>query len=180
MSCTLERGIELEKFFNGLDKWEIYGRGLKVRLTKELNKFLNQKKNNCLTQDTCFKTHNLFLSFEPSASLVAQMVKYLPAKLETQVRSLGQEDMLEKEMATHSSTLAWKIPWTEEPGKLPSMGSQSLTWLNNFTVCWTKSFISFPVNCSKRKTLQGKLLHAQNIFTSYIFWSKVVVGLNES
>ena len=58
------------------------------------------------------------------ASLVAQTVKRLPAMLETQVRSLGQEDPLEKEMATHSSTLAWKIPWTEEPGRLQSMGSQ--------------------------------------------------------
>ena len=47
---------------------------------------------------------------------MAQMVKNLPAMQETQVRSLGQEDPLEKEMATHSSTLAWKIPWTEEPG----------------------------------------------------------------
>ena len=46
------------------------------------------------------------------------------AMLETQVQSLGQEDPLEKEMATHSSTLAWKIPWTEEPGGLQSMGSQ--------------------------------------------------------
>ena len=58
------------------------------------------------------------------ASLVAQMVKHLPAMWETRVRSLGQEDPLEKEMAAHSSTLAWKIPWTEEPGKLLSMGSQ--------------------------------------------------------
>ena len=58
------------------------------------------------------------------ASLVAQMVKRLPAMWETQVRSLGQEDPLEKEMATHSSTLAWKIPWTEEPGRLQSTGSQ--------------------------------------------------------
>ena len=49
------------------------------------------------------------------ASLVAQMVKNLPAVQETQVRSLGREDPLEKEMATHSSILAWKIPWTEEP-----------------------------------------------------------------
>ena len=54
--------------------------------------------------------------------LVAQMVKHLSAMLETQVRSLGREDPLEKEMATHSSTLALKIPWTEEPGKLQSMG----------------------------------------------------------
>ena len=57
-------------------------------------------------------------------SLVAQMVKRLPAMQETWVRSLGQEDPLEKEMATHSSILAWKIPWTEEPGGLQSTGSQ--------------------------------------------------------
>ena len=57
-------------------------------------------------------------------SLVAQMVKYLPAMWETWVQSLCQEDPLEKEMATHSNTLAWKIPWTEEPCRLQSMGSQ--------------------------------------------------------
>ena len=55
-------------------------------------------------------------------SLVAQMVKHLPTMRETQVQSLGQKDPLEKEMATHSSTLAWKIPWTEEPGRLQFMG----------------------------------------------------------
>ena len=58
------------------------------------------------------------------ASLVAQTVKRLPAMRETQVRSLGREDPLEKEMAIYSSTLAWKIPWTEEPDRLQSMGSQ--------------------------------------------------------
>ena len=58
------------------------------------------------------------------ASLVAQMVKYLPAMQETQVQSLGWEDPLEKGMATHSSILAWRIPWTEEPGGLQSMGLQ--------------------------------------------------------
>ena len=58
------------------------------------------------------------------ASLVAQRVKHLPTTWETRVRSLGWEDPLEKEMATHSSTLAWKIPWTEKPGRLQSMGSQ--------------------------------------------------------
>ena len=57
-------------------------------------------------------------------SLVAQTVKHLPAMLETRVQSMGWEDPLEKEMATHSSTLAWKIPWTEEPGSLQSMGLQ--------------------------------------------------------
>ena len=57
-------------------------------------------------------------------SLVAQMVKRLPAMQETWVRSLGQEDPLEKEMATHSSIFAWKIPKTEETGRLQSIGSQ--------------------------------------------------------
>ena len=55
---------------------------------------------------------------------MAQRLKRLPGMRETQVQSLGQEDPLEKEMATHSCTLAWRIPWTEEPGRLQSMGSQ--------------------------------------------------------
>ena len=55
---------------------------------------------------------------------MAQTVKCLPAMWENWIRSLGREDPLEKEMATHSSTLAWKIPWTEEPGRLQSVGSQ--------------------------------------------------------
>ena len=58
------------------------------------------------------------------ASLVAQLIKNLPARQETWVRSLGWEGPLEKETATHSSTLAWKIPWTEEPDRLQSMGLQ--------------------------------------------------------
>ena len=58
------------------------------------------------------------------ASRVAQRLKHLPPMLETQDRSLGQEDPLEKEMATHSSLLAWRNPWTEKPGWLQSMGSQ--------------------------------------------------------
>ena len=68
------------------------------------------------------------------ASLVAQTVKRLPAMWETRVWFLGWEDPLEEEMATHSSTLSWKIPWTEEPGGLQSMRSQkSRTRLNDFT-----------------------------------------------
>ena len=55
---------------------------------------------------------------------MAQTVKHLPTMWETWVQSLGREDPLEKEMATHSSTLAWKIPWMEEPGRLQSMGSR--------------------------------------------------------
>ena len=65
------------------------------------------------------------------ASLVAQLVKNLPAMQETSVQSLAQEDLLEKEMGTPSSILAWEIPWTEEPGGLHSMGSQSQTRLSN-------------------------------------------------
>ena len=60
------------------------------------------------------------------ASLVAQLVKNLPAMQETWVCSLGREDLLEKGMATHSSILAWRIPWTEESGGLQSMGLQRL------------------------------------------------------
>ena len=56
--------------------------------------------------------------------MVAQMVKNLPAVQETQILSLGQENPLEKEKATHSSILAWEIPWTEKPGRVQSMGSQ--------------------------------------------------------
>ena len=58
------------------------------------------------------------------ASLVAEMVKRLPAMWETRVQSLGWEDPLQKEMATHSSILTWEIPWTDVPGGLQSMGSQ--------------------------------------------------------
>ena len=75
-------------------------------------------------------------SFEKT--LVAKMVKRLPTMRETQVQSLGQEDLLEKEMATHSSILAWKIPWMEEPGGLTVHGiAKSWTWLSDFTSwCW--------------------------------------------
>ena len=69
------------------------------------------------------------------ASLVAQTVKRLPTMWETRVRSLDWEDLLEKEMAVHSSTLAWKIPWMEEPSRLQSMGLQkSRTRLSDFNV----------------------------------------------
>ena len=83
--------------------------------------------------DTCIRvTKSLCCAPEPhtalqvsyGASLVAQTVKRLSAVQETRVRSLGWEDPLEKEMAAHSSNVAWKIPWTAEPGRLQSMGSQ--------------------------------------------------------
>ena len=70
------------------------------------------------------KKNQSFLERQCWASLVAQVVKHLPSMQETRVWSLGWEDPLEKEMATHSSILAWKIPWTEKPGRLQPMGSQ--------------------------------------------------------
>ena len=83
------------------------------------------------------------LLFRKRASLVAQTVKHLPAMWETWVQSLGQEDLLEKEMATHFSTLAWKIPWMEEPGRLQSMGSQRAghNWATSLCV-WCKNCIN--------------------------------------
>ena len=85
----------------------------------------------------------LFIFF--TASLVAQSIKNLPAVQETRVWSLGWEDPLEKEMATHSSILAWKISWTKEPGGLQSMGSQRVghDWATN-------TYYSF-LNVSTRK-----------------------------
>ena len=75
-------------------------------------------------KQTVVNTFNRILFTNRRASLLAQMVKNLPALQESQVWSLGQEDLLEKEMATHSSIIAWRIPWIEEPGGLPFMGLQ--------------------------------------------------------
>ena len=72
---------------------------------------------------TCVSLRIFFRS-----SLVTQTVRYLPMMRDTQVQSLGWEDLLEKEMATHSSILAWKIPWMEEPGRLQSMGLQRVAY----------------------------------------------------
>ena len=77
--------------------------------------FSNEGKESFLPSANCLRNMN---------SLVAQTVKRLPTMQETRVQSLGQEDLLEKEMAPHSSILAWKIPWMEKPGRLQSMGSQ--------------------------------------------------------
>ena len=85
--------------------------------------------------------------------LVAQKVKRLHAMRETQVRSLGQEDPVEKEMATDSSILAWEIPWLEEPGGLQSMGPQSLTRLSDFFSPW--SFGALPKGCASAPRLEG-------------------------
>ena len=80
---------------------------------------------------SCFNSVKFYL-----ASLVAQTLKRLPTMQETQVQFLCQEDLLEKEMAPHSSTLAWKIPWTEDPGRLQSMGSQRVrhNWVTSLSL----------------------------------------------
>ena len=84
------------------------------------------KRNETASQFSldCLFIPSLRFSLYLWASLVAQRLKHLPGMQEAQVRSLGWEDSLEKEMATHSSILAWRIPWREEPGGLQSMGSQ--------------------------------------------------------
>ena len=74
------------------------------------------------------------------------MVKHLPTTRETRVQSLGWEDPLEKEMATHSSILAWRIPWMEEPGRLQSMGSQRVghEWVTSLSLrTWTLDCVGF-------------------------------------
>ena len=87
---------------------------------------MKKKKNKM--HNLKFENYVLFSRLtEDWASLVAQMVKNPLAMQEAQAQSLGQENPLEKGMATHSSILAWRIPWAEEPGGLQSMGSQSQT-----------------------------------------------------
>ena len=83
---------------------------------------------------------------------MAQMVKNLPEMQETHIRFLGREDPLEKEMAIHSTILAWRIPWTEEPGGLQSMGSQRVRhdWATN-------TYIMHKVNFYLEKSLWGYL-----------------------
>ena len=88
---------------------------------------------------------SLFTLTTRKTSLMAQMVKRLPAMREIWVRSLGGEDPLEKEMATHSSILAWKITWTEEPGKLQSVGSW--TRLRDSTFTFTRKISDIVFNC---------------------------------
>ena len=90
-------------------------------------------------------------------SLVVQMVKHLPTMRETRVRSLGWEDLLEKEMTTHSSILAWRIPRTEEHGRLQSMGSQRVGWT------WLSELHSFTQHLLYQKDLL-------NVCLSYVKW----------
>ena len=94
------------------------------------------------------------------ASLVAQTVKWLSAIWETWAQSLSQEDPLAKEMAIHASTLAWKIPWIEEPSRLHSMGSQSQTRLSNFT--------SFHFTCTLNPSPSSSFWNCTGCVPTYI------------
>ena len=87
---------------------------------------------------------------------MAQMVKRLPTMWETQVQSLGGKDLLEKEMATHSSVLAWKIPWTEEPGRQQSMEQVSFNFMAAVTIC------------SDFGTQKNKVSHCFHCFPIYL------------
>ena len=102
------------------------------------------------------------------ASLVAQMINNLPAMQETQVPALGQEDLLEKEMATYSSVLAWRILWTEEPGRLQSMGSYRVghNWIDlALKKAWRER------RKRRRRKGQGKEKKMKNYFnTPNIYW----------
>ena len=93
-------------------------------------------------------------------SLVAQTVKHLPTMRETRFQSLGGEDPLEKEMATHSSILAWKIPWTEEPGGLQSMGSQRVghDWATSLSLSLVITQVTVVGGATVRFMLGGKNL----------------------
>ena len=103
------------------------------------------------------RSSHVFISSPlPPASLVAQMVKPLPAVWETWVQSPGQEDPLEKEMATHSGTLTWRIPLMEESGRLQSMGSRRVR--HN----WATSLLLFPV-------IKGKMEENSRLTSRLIF-----------
>ena len=97
---------------------------------------------------------------------MAQTVKRLPTMRETQVQTLGQEDLLEKEMATHSSILAWKIPWMEKPGRLHTVHgvAKSRTWLRDFTFIlkyiWRRGEES-EERRDRRRNSEGKWTHVR-------------------
>ena len=102
-------------------------------------------------------------------SLMAQMVKRLPTMQETWVQFLSWKDLLEKKMATHSSILAWKIPWTEEPGRLQSMGSQRVRhdWETSLSF-----LISFPVWCTTAFRILVKPLHLRRLLSQLMRYTK--------
>ena len=104
----------------------------------------------------------------------AQMIKSLPAMQETQVWFLGWEDTLAKETATHSSVLAWKIPWMEEPGGLQSMGLQSVrhNWATN-----SQSYLHSHVSFWKIQELNCNNLRGWEVSNWSKWWGKILLGM---
>ena len=101
---------------------EVKSKGEKERYTHLIAEFqrIARRDKKAFLRDQCQEIEEN----NRMGKMVAQRLKCLPARRETRVQSLGREDPLEKEMATHSTILAWRIPWTEEPGRLQSTGSQ--------------------------------------------------------
>ena len=128
---------------------------------------------------TCSRCKSVyFVHIHPYwASLVAQRLKHLPLMRETWVQSLDQEDLLKKEMANHSSILAWKIPWTEEPGRLQSMRPQKFRWEFTFTfvsitTVWRHQFLW----CSKNWFLDSSVLwFTVQLLHPYMTTGKIIV-----
>ena len=122
---------------------------------------------------------SLFFRFHMFTSLVAQVVKRLPTMRETQVQSLGWEDLLEKEIATQSSILVWKIPWTEKPGRLQSMGSQSQTRPSDFTWNLKLSFYTWHhmmfVFLGFTSLSMFIFLATNGIISSFLWLSRILV-----
>ena len=115
---------------------------------------------------------------------MAQRLKRLPAKWETGVRSLGREDPLEKEMAIHSSSLAWKIPWMEKPSRLQSTGSQRVRhdWATSPSppsTCWMGEPCGLPSIKSHRSDLAAAAYLLGNHFYVFIFRVSKMKGLDQ-
>ena len=122
--------------------------------------------------------NHIYISLMRKSSLVAQMVKHLPAMRETWVQSLGREDPLDKEMATHSSILAWKILWTEEPGRLYSpwgcKESDTTEWLTLIRLLQKK--LRWWTKLANQKALQNnnlgqKLPLHSGLIYSVTYWT---------
>ena len=106
----------------------------------------------------------------------AQRLKHLPGMLETRVLPLGWEDPLEKEMETHSSTLAWRIPWREEPGRLQSMGSQRVghDWATSLSLSLCKTLVCFTTTCDYLDHFSGFTCLLTNRMSLIFTWNPCI------
>ena len=160
---------------SGKRRWELSHCGKRKRqeYQKRREESCRLRKDEYWVQDSSLdcildqeKDTNITI-FWNKASLVTQLVKNLPAKQKTWVWFLGQEDPLEKEMATHSSTLTWRIPWTEEPGRVQSMGYKEsdmtvqLTFTFNWRREWQPTPVFLPGKSHRQRGLAGYSLGGQ-------------------